>query len=36
MDHVVKQMSKSGLSPDEIAEKTWMPKEYVSMVLQSG
>ncbi|NLV25571.1 MAG: hypothetical protein GXY48_00120 [Methanomicrobiales archaeon] len=35
MDYIVKQMSKSGLSPDEIAEKTWMPKEYIGMVLQS-
>lgn len=34
MDHVVRQMAKEGLSPEKISEKTWMPIEYITMVLQ--
>lgn len=34
MEHVVKTMGKKGLTPEEIAEKTWMPIDYIRMVLQ--
>jgi len=34
MEHIVKQMGKDGLSADEIAEKTWMPIEYINTILQ--
>lgn len=34
MDHIVRQMAKEGLSPEKISEKTWMPIEYINMVLQ--
>lgn len=34
MDHIARQMAKEGLSPEKISEKTWMPIEYITMVLQ--
>ncbi len=34
MDHVIRQMANEGLSPEKISEKTWMPIEYVTMIVQ--
>ncbi|MGV8109191.1 VOC family protein [Methanospirillum sp.] len=34
MEHVVKNLGKDGLPPEKIAEKTWMPLEYIKMILQ--
>ena len=34
MEHVVKNLGKEGLPPEKIAEKTWMPLEYIKMILQ--
>jgi catechol 2,3-dioxygenase-like lactoylglutathione lyase family enzyme len=35
MEHVVKRMGNKGLSPEQIAEKTMMPVEFISSVLKT-
>jgi len=34
MEHVNRQMETAGRPPEKISEKTWMPIEYITMVLQ--
>ena len=34
MEVIVRQLDREGLSPDEISEKTWLPVEYITIVLK--